>query len=88
MSRLQKLVAVGLAAASVSIPSIASAQRYDYRGGPDIAIEQLASDIQRDRFELQRAEQARDWNKVRFERNQIQWRENKLHNMISRSCRL
>ncbi|HEY1954691.1 MAG TPA: hypothetical protein VGH28_03750 [Polyangiaceae bacterium] len=84
MSRIQKMVVVGLAAAGSFVPSLARAERY---GGDDQAIEQLASDIQHDRFELQRAEQARDWNKVRFERNQIHAREGRLHDMIRRVCR-
>ena len=95
MVGLKKIVAVGLAAASVAIPSAASAQYYNPQPPPPQyqsqdyyrQIEQVAADLHRDRIELQRALQTQNWERVRFERQQIAWREQRLHQMIGR-CRI
>lgn len=86
MFGLKKMVAVALAAACVSVPTLATADNdYDQWQGyndRDRSVEQLGAQIQRDRFSLQQAEQARDWGRVRQERREIMWRERRLHQML------
>ena len=87
---IRQFLAVALAAASVSVPSVALAQRYVPPQGQLVdtqRIEHMAIEIQQDRYQLQQAEQNRDWAGVRRLRNQIQWREQRLQNMVTRSCR-
>lgn len=87
----RKFVAVALALASASIPSVALAQTYVPPQGQFVdtqRIEHIAIEIQQDRYQLEQAQRNRDWAGVRRLRNQIQWREQRLQNMVSRSCRL
>lgn len=84
MFGFKKIATIAVTLASLAVPSLALADDRDgrWQQNDDYAIQQLRTEIQRDRMELARDRQEHRWADARREKREIDAREAQLRDLL------